>query len=168
MTMTMDAQRAINAGLADLTITNDVSAVQTWTGSGSCINLCIYDPVKRMGGLVNMLLPFCRYNTKSDFVSSRYINTGAPLLIERMLKQGAQKQNLIAKIAGGARLLSSPGNSHEDIGQKNISEVKAALSLENLPLCGADVGGGSGRSIRFYIETGNIKVKTVSGQVIDL
>jgi chemotaxis protein CheD len=161
-------QRTINVGLGELTITNDVSAILTCNGLGSCIALCIYDPISRMGGMAHMLLPACRSKNDLGSLPSKYINTGTPILIERMQKQGAQKQNLIVKIAGGAKMLSIPGNCQLDIGQKNIAEVKTVLFRENLTICGADVGGGFGRSVRFQVDCGRILVKSVSGRILDL
>ncbi len=161
-------QRTISVGLGELSITSDASVVLTCNGLGSCIALCIYDPVARLGGMAHMLLPVCRTKNENDPLPSKYIDTGAPLLITRMIRKGSQKQNLIVKIAGGARMLAVPGNSHLDIGQKNIAEIKAVLQRENLVISGADIGGGFGRTVRFQIDNGKITVKSVNGVSLDL
>jgi chemotaxis protein CheD len=161
--------RSINVGLGELMVSKEQSVMLTCIGLGSCIALCVYDPVNKVGGLAHMLLPSCKSKSDISGSLSKYIDTGAPLLISRMLKQGSDKHNLIVKIAGGARMLSIPGeNNHLDIGQRNIAEVKAALAKENIPICGADVGGGFGRTVQFFVETGRITVKAVSGRIVDL
>jgi len=166
--MVVTNQRIVHVGMGELTITNDVSVVLSCVGLGSCIALCVYDPVIKMGGMAHMLLPACRISHDVGLLPSKYINTGTPLLIERMLKQGSQKQDLIVKITGGARMLAIPGNSQLDIGQKNIAEVNAALTRECLKICNADVGGEFGRSVTFQVDCGRITVKSISGRFIDL
>jgi chemotaxis protein CheD len=93
---------------------------------------------------------------------------GAPLLINRMVKQGSERSNLILKIAGGAKMFAIPGNSQLDIGQKNIAEIKATLNRENVPLCGADVGGTLGRTVHLYVDTGKVEIKLANGRVNNL
>jgi chemotaxis protein CheD len=162
-------QRSINVGLGELSATKDCSIILTCNGLGSCIALCIYDPVIKAGGMAHMLLPSCKNKCDVSSVPSKYIDTGAPLLINRMMKLGSLKQNMIVKMAGGAKMLNIPGdNNHLDIGQKNIAEIKTTLAKENLIICGADVGGGFGRTVNFFMDTGRVTVKTVSGRVIDL
>lgn len=162
-------QRSVSVGLGELTVTKDASIILTCNGLGSCIALCIFDPGLKLGGMAHMLLPTCRNKNDTMSAPSKYIDTGAPLLISRMLKQGSLKQNLVVKIAGGANMLSIPGDySHLDIGKKNIEEIKATLSREGLSICGADVGGGFGRTVQFYVENGRTTVRTVSGRFIEL
>jgi chemotaxis protein CheD len=166
--MIITNQRSIHVGLGEIAVTKDTSVVLTCTGLGSCIAMCVYDPFSKSGGVAHMLLPTCR--TKSDISSPpvKYIDTGAPLLINRLLKQGSLKKNLIVKITGGARMLQIPGHSQLDIGQRNIEEIKATLQREDIPILGADVGGGFGRSVHFFLDTGRIIVKAVSGLVVEL
>jgi chemotaxis protein CheD len=162
-------ERSIIVGLAELSVTKEPSVVLTCVGLGSCIALCAYDPSCKVGAMAHMLLPTCR--SKSDVNSSpfKYIDTAVPLLISRMQRQGADRNSLIMKIVGGARMLSIPGeNSHLDIGQRNIEEVKVAVAKEHLVICGADIGGGFGRTVQFFIDTGRIVVKAVNGRVIEL
>lgn len=162
-------ERSIIVGLAEMSVTKEPTVVLTCVGLGSCIALCAYDPGCKIGAMAHMLLPSCR--SKSDINSSpfKYIDTAVPLMLTRMIKQGAAKNGLIVKIVGGARMLSIPGeNSHLDIGQRNIVEVKSALAKENLAICGADIGGGFGRTVQFFVDTGRIIVKAVNGRVIEL
>jgi chemotaxis protein CheD len=162
-------ERSIIVGLAELSVTKEASVVLTCVGLGSCIALCAYDPVNKVAALAHMLLPTCRSKNDISGSPSKYIDTAVPLLINRMIKQGAMRGSLIMKIAGGARMLSIPGeNSHLDIGQRNIAEVKAALTRENMTICGAEIGGGYGRTVQFYVNTGRIIVKAVNGKVIEL
>jgi chemotaxis protein CheD len=161
-------QRSVQVGLGELAVTKDTTVVLTCTGLGSCIAMCVYDPFTKSGGLAHMLLPTCR--TRHDISSPpvKYIDTGAPLLINRLLKQGSLKENLIVKITGGARMLQIPGYSQLNIGQRNIEEIKATLAREGVPILGAEIGGGFGRSVHFYLDSGRILIQAVSGAVVEL
>jgi chemotaxis protein CheD len=160
--------RSISIGLGELVVNKEETVVLTCIGLGSCIAMCAYDPSARIGGMAHMLLPSCR---KGDVTSpaAKYIDSGVPLLISRIVKHGADKNNLIIKVAGGARMLSIPGeNTILDVGQRNIAQIKAALAKENLSICGADLGGNFGRTVQFYIDTGRIMVKSVNGNQTEL
>jgi chemotaxis protein CheD len=161
-------QRSIHVGLGEIAVTKDTTVVLTCTGLGSCIAMCVYDPFSKSGGLAHMLLPTCR--TKYDISSPpvKYIDTGAPLLINRLLKQGSSKENLIVKITGGASMLQIPGFAQLDIGKRNIEGIKATLDRENIRIVGAEIGGGFGRSVQFFLDSGRIIVRAVSGSVIEL
>jgi chemotaxis protein CheD len=161
-------QRSIHVGLGEIAVTKDTTVVLTCTGLGSCIAMCVYDPFEKSGGLAHMLLPTCRTRTDIGSPPVKYIDTGAPLLINRLLKQGSRKENLIVKITGGARMLHIPGFSQLDIGERNIEEIKATLARENIPILGAEIGGGFGRSVHFFLDSGRISIKAVSGTVVEL
>jgi chemotaxis protein CheD len=160
--------KSINVGIGELSVTRDPSLVLRCIGVGSCIALCAYDPVARVGGIAHMLLP-CSKNRDEMVSPVKYIDSGVPFILNKMIKLGAARSNLIIKIAGGAKMLSIPGEySHLDIGQKNIAEVKASLGRENLVICGSDLGGCYGRTIEFFLDTGRITVKVVNGALKDL
>jgi chemotaxis protein CheD len=160
-------QRQINLGTGEIMISSDHSVVLSCPGLGSSIAVCAYDPVVKVGGVAVMQLPACKNNDISGSIS-RYVDTGVPLLINKMLKYGAAKNTLIVKIAGGAKILSIPGENIPDIGQMNIDAAKAALKREKIPLCGANLGGTCGRMLHFYLDTGRITLKTVNGPSTEL
>jgi chemotaxis protein CheD len=167
--MLATTQNMINVGMAELAISQEPSDILTVLGLGSCIALCAYDPATRTAGLAHMVLPRCHIESDEMGLRVKYIETGVPWLLHKMFKLGVQKSNLILKITGGARMLNIPGNNNFlDIGQKNIVQVKQVLAREGLRTCAEDLGGGLGRSVRFYVETGKIQVKAVNGQIIDL
>ncbi len=161
-------QRSIHVGLGEIVVTKDATVVLSCTGLGSCIAMCVYDPFSKAGGLAHMMLPTCRNKNDISAPSVKYIDTGALLLINRLIKQGSSKENLIVKVAGGATMLQISGSGQMDIGQRNIEEIKATLSRENIPILGSEVGGTAGRSVYFFMDTGRIIIKAVNGQVMEL
>jgi chemotaxis protein CheD len=159
---------SLNVGIGELSVSKDVNLVLKCVGIGSCIALCAYDPVARLGGIAHFLLP-CSRNRDEMSSPVKYIDSGVPFMLNKMVKNGATRSNMILKIAGGAKMLSIPGsNPNLDIGQKNIAEIKAALVRENMSVCGADLGGSFGRTIEFFISSGKITVKAVNGIIKEL
>jgi chemotaxis protein CheD len=123
------------------------------------VGICIYDPEKTIGGLSHIMLPTSKKEASNI---KKYADTAIPAMINDMIKAGADKKRLIAKIAGGATMFKHAENSlMGDIGRNNISSVKAILSNLDIRIISEDVGGDYGRTIDFYLETGEIKIKTI-------
>ena len=167
--MLLTSVKTTNVGMGELVISKDPSDVLACIGLGSCIAMCIWDPTARLGGVAHMLLPTSRSNAEIMGSPAKYITSGVPNLINRMIKNGASRHNLIVKITGGARMLNIPGeNNILDIGQRNILEVRAVMKKENMPIISEDVGGTSGRSMQLYMETGKIMVRSLAGRINEL
>jgi len=84
----------------------------------------------------------------------RYGIDAMELLINGMLKAGAQKPRLRAKVFGGASLLTAPDTlPAQAVGEGNIRFVREFLTLEGIPLESEDLGGFRGRVIHFHTDT---------------
>lgn len=125
---------------------------------GSCVGTCLYDPEKHIGGLSHILLP------SSDDENPRkekYADTAIPVLIERMEKLGADKKRLVAKIVGGATMFKIKVDSViGNIGNRNIDMVKKVLRDNNIRIISQDVGDDYSRTVDFYLDSGQVKIKT--------
>ncbi len=167
--MLLAYQSLTSVGMGELAISKEGTDMLTCIGLGSCIALCAYDPIVRIGGMAHMLLPSSKNRGEGNGSLVKYIDNGVPLLINRMMKYGARRVNLIVKIAGGAKMLSIPGgSSFLDVGQRNIAEIKAVLARENLIISGADLGGSFGRTVQFFVGTGRVTVRAVNGREVEL
>ena len=162
-------QQSIVIGLGEFAVTSDISTLLVCVGLGSCIALCVYDPIARVGGLAHMVLPSRRPGDETS-QPTKFVDSGTALLLQRTIKAGAMRSRLVAKIVGGARMLTIPGAQYHllDIGQRNIDEMRATLTRERLRLAGTELGGTSGRSVQFSVETGLVTVKVAGGQVTQL
>ncbi len=129
-------------------------------GLGSCVGATLYDPVKKVGGMVHIMLPDSNGDPKGK--PAKYADTAVPLLLEKVLKLGAEKSRLVAKLAGGAQMLKfSRSNTANSIGTRNAEEAKKALRKLGLRIVAEDTGGSYGRTIELDLETGKLLVKTV-------
>jgi chemotaxis protein CheD len=147
----------INVGIADMGI--DIAPNTLRTILGSCIGICIYDPEVKLGGLSHIMLPSSKKPTSNI---KKYADTAIPYMIEEMIKRGSNRRRMIAKIAGGSTMFRHTENTlMGDIGKNNIVSTKEILSSLNIKIVSEDVGGDYGRTIDFYLETGEVKIKTI-------
>jgi len=151
----------INVGMAEIKITVSPHRLVS-TGLGSCIGLCLYDPVSKVGGMAHIVLPALTGFAGLD-QGGKYAVTAIPLLVENMLKFGANRYRITAKMAGGAEMFIFQGEEPIlKIGERNAETVKEILDDAGIPLLAAEVGGNFGRTILFDTETGELLVKTVN------
>jgi chemotaxis protein CheD len=152
----MDVQ-LLNVGIADLKVAMAPDILRTILGS--CVGICLYDEENKVGGLSHIMLPMMRSAGSSP---KKYADSAIPLLIEELVKQGARRDRLVAKIVGGATMFKLSGNSMmSEIGKNNINKVKELLKTHDICLLAEDTGGDFGRTMDFYVETGEIKIKSI-------
>lgn len=144
-------------GIADMKLTRNQGTLITYA-LGSCIGICLWDPLLKIGALVHIMLPInMEKNRTSPF---KYADTGIRLTLTKMEQMGAKRTRIVAKIAGGAKMFNVPGNgSLGNIGQRNIESVHQVLRLEGIRLLKEDVGGSAARTLFFDVATGEGTVK---------
>ncbi len=129
---------------------------------GSCIAVALYDPVVNLGGLNHFMLPG-ELHSRRFFAeeSGRYGMFAMELLINDMLKAGARKNRLVAKVFGGGHVLD---NTSGRIPESNILFARDFLETEAIPILSHDVGGTSARKILFFAATARVLVKRFAGR----
>ena len=147
----------INVGIADLAVSASPNILRTILGS--CVGICMYDPKIKIGGLSHIMLPSSK-RASSNF--KKYADTAIPFMIDEMIKLGSDKSRLVVKLSGGANMFKYTESSLvADIGLNNINSVREVLSNFNIPILSEDVGGDRGRTIDFYLESGDLKIKII-------
>ncbi len=119
---------------------------------GSCVATCLCDPVEGVGGINHFLLPDGG-DTQGDL--QRYGLYAMELLINALLKAGASKQRLQAKLFGGA----SMHNGLAAIGRANAAFALHFLDVEGIACVGQSLGGTRGRGIRYWPTTGRAQLR---------
>jgi chemotaxis protein CheD len=127
-------------------VTTDQKTVFS-TVLGSCIAACIYDPDTGVGGMNHFLLANAR---EGGAANARYGIHAMELLINGIMKKGAMRSNLKAKVFGGAKMSANLS----DIGAANADFVQRFLRDEGIPCISSSVGGTSARRVRFHPCTG--------------
>lgn len=117
---------------------------------GSCVAVCLHDPGARIGGMNHFLLPHREGSGRDDI---RYGAHAMELLINGLLKDGAARHRLEAKIFGGASMASHL----QDIGSSNAAFAHQFLADESIPILSESLGGTLARRVRFWPESGRVQ-----------
>ncbi|MEK7446735.1 MAG: chemotaxis protein CheD [candidate division NC10 bacterium] len=129
---------------------------------GSCISVCLYDPVRRVGGMNHFMLPRGAGSSGADADATRFGVHAMDCLIGDMMKLGADRRRLVAKFFGAAHVLNMK-ESAAGVPQQNIAFIREFLKGEGFPILAEDVGGYHPRHVRFYSHTARAMVKRVDG-----
>lgn len=130
------------------------SAVSTILGS--CVAVCLWDPIARIGGINHYLLPLW---TGQGAVSPRFGDIAVQELLNKLLELGGQKSRLQAKLFGGACVIDAFRERESHLGTKNVQTAEELLQREAIPLVGHDVGGCKGRKLIFHTDDGTAWVR---------
>jgi len=125
---------------------------------GSCVAVCLFDPVLKIGGINHFMLPL--WNGQG-LASPKYGNIAIEKLIEKMISLGCHTDLLKAKIFGGGEIFET-NITQFNIGERNIILAKEMLKEKNIPIIGSSTGGKSGRKIQFHTATGSVKHKYIN------
>ena len=131
-------------------------------GLGSCVAILLYDAEARVGGLAHVLLPSPALAAR-DANPAKFPQFAVPNLLQLMTAQGARKDRVTGRLAGGASMfaaLAPPGTVQ--MGERNLVAARHALSSHGVPLVGEAVGGDYGRTVRFRVRDGRVEVSTVA------
>jgi len=127
---------------------------------GSCVAVCLYDPVLKIGGMNHFLLPNDNVTAPNMMTeSARYGVFAMELLINHVLKLGARRNALEAKVFGGGNVLR--GLTVQNIGERNAEFVLDYLQMEQIPVIAADLLDIYPRKVYFFPETGLVKVRKI-------
>jgi len=138
--------------------TNPTDVLVTYS-LGSCVGLTLYDPTACIGAMIHCMLPVSKIDPERARSSPcMFTDTGVPLLLQSMLDLGAQKRNIIAKVAGAAKLLDETDTFR--IGERNKVVLRKILWKNNILIAAEDTGGTIARTMYLYMENGRTTVKS--------
>ncbi|MEI8131530.1 MAG: chemotaxis protein CheD [Leptolinea sp.] len=156
-----------SVGLGEMRVSRDPGEVLIAFGLGSCLGIGMYDPVAKVGGMIHVVLP--EQKSGNDPNLGKFVDTGIPLLLQKVIAEGGEKSRLIVKMAGGANMLVSPGLSGIfEIGTRNISKAAEVFKELKIKIHKEEVGGQVGRTVRLYIADGRMTVRMMGSQERDL
>lgn len=121
---------------------------------GSCVSVCLRDPVAGVGGMNHFMLPE-RDQEGPLSASARYGAYAMEVLINQLFALGARRERLEAKVFGAARVL--PGMS--DIGERNAAFAIRYLKRESIRVLAEDLGSSEPCKIYFFAQTGRVLLK---------
>jgi len=145
----------IEVKMGDLVVMKSVENLTT-SAVGSCLVITLYDPKLKSGGLAHAMLPSSSRVRGLDSRETKYVDIAIDQMLKRMEAYGAKREDLEAKIVGGANMFNG---LESDIGAQNVLGAKEKLKREGIRLVGESVGGSQGRSVEFSVACGIVTVK---------
>jgi chemotaxis protein CheD len=126
---------------------------------GSCVSACIRDTKSGIGGMNHFMLPESASADRDSPVSEsmRYGTYAMEVLINQLLRNGAKRENLEAKIFGGGNVLRS--FTTNNVGDRNAAFVKKYLKDEGIKVTGEDLLDIYPRKVYYFPKTGKVLVK---------
>lgn len=138
-------------GIADMKMAQREGVIITYA-LGSCIGICLYDPLIKLGALIHIMLPLNMEAGRKNTL--KYADTGIRETLKQMEAHGASRSRITAKIAGGAKMFEVSSGGLGNIGQRNIESVRLTLKREGIKLLREDVGGTTARTLLFDVSNG--------------
>ncbi|MDE8347114.1 MAG: chemotaxis protein CheD, partial [Acidocella sp.] len=123
---------------------------------GSCIAACLWDPQAGIGGMNHFLLPGDTNNLRGaqpEGAAMRFGVHAMELLVNGLLRRGALRSRLQAKLFGGARMIKGL----TDVGELNASFAEKFLRAEGIAIVGGSLRGEQGRRIQFWPVSGRAR-----------
>lgn len=126
---------------------------------GSCVAVCLYDPVNKVGGINHYMMPLWNGD---GLASPKYGNIATELLLDKVLEQGGERKYLIAKLFGGASQYEYQSKLLR-MGERNAKVAIAMMEKHKIPVSGNSLGGTYPRKIFFNTSTGRVNMKLILG-----
>lgn len=152
--------KIVKVGMADLNVVKLPDSLTT-LGLGSCVGIGLYDKTNKIAGLAHIMLPSSK-EIKNNQSKPKFADSGIEELVEIMVKNGANRNSLVAKIAGGSQMFNF--NSNNDIlriGERNVKATKEKLSELKIRIIAEDIGGNFGRTIVLSSNDGSLHIRTI-------
>jgi chemotaxis protein CheD len=130
-------------------------------GLGSCVAIVIHDAESGTGGMAHVLLPSVTL-ARDRSNPAKFPETAVPLLVERLIALGAERDRLRARLVGGASMFANVASSNvAPMGERNVIAARDACKRAHVPVIGEDTGSDYGRSVYLHLPAGRLEVRSV-------
>ena len=149
-------------GIGELAVSRDARETIATHAIGSCIAVCIFDPVVLVAGMLHVLLPMASINpARAEQQPAAFADTGIPLLFDTAAQHGLRKQRAIVKLVGGAEM--APAHHFAfTTGYRNVLAARRLLWRSGVFVAAEDVGGNDARTLHLSVADGRLQI--FSGQ----
>lgn len=155
-------------GIGEMAVSDKADQVIVTHALGSCIAVCVYDPVSGVAGMLHFLLPESTINAdRARQQPGAFADTGIPLLFQTAYKLGLEKKRAIVKIAGGAETSEATSASLQ-IGKRNALAAKNLMWKNGVLIKSHDVGGTTVRTVHLSARDGRVQIFNGREQIKEL
>lgn len=128
---------------------------------GSCVSACVRDSVLGIGGMNHFMLPEGDREEALISSSARYGAYAMEVLINHLLKSGARRERLEAKVFGGGHVLDTLASS--TVGARNADFVLGYLGTEGIPVVAQNLGDRFPRKVYYFPRSGRVMMRKLLG-----
>jgi len=144
-------------GIGELAVSTAAGRFITTHAVGSCIAVCLFDPIAHVAGMLHFLLPEASINpSRARTTPAVFADTGIPLLFQTAYGYGLAKDRAIVKLVGGA--VMGQAQASFNTGMRNLLAAKNLLWRNGVFVAAEDVGGTDARTVHMSVSTGRLQV----------
>lgn len=145
-------------GIAAMAVSAEPRDLIVTYALGSCLGVCVFDPVARVAGMLHLMLPQGSMSPEKAAQNPlMFADTGIPQLFLKSYALGAKKERMLVAVAGGASF-----NMNEDadlaIGQRNVAMLRKVLWKNSVILKKHELGGTEPRNMSLDVRSGEVSV----------
>jgi chemotaxis protein CheD len=145
-------------GIADMAVSADPRELILTYALGSCLGLCVFDPLVKVGGLLHFMLPQGAMAPEKALQNPlMFADTGIPKLFLACYALGAKKERMIVIVAGGGSF-SLGDDADLAIGQRNIAMLRKVMWKNGVLLKKHELGGTEPRNMSLDLQNGQVTV----------
>jgi len=149
-------------GIGELVVSKAAENTIATHAVGSCIAVCVFDPVATVAGMLHFLLPESGINPqRAGEHPGVFADTGIPLLFQTAYSYGLVKQRAIVKLVGGAEMPQTT-RGWFNTGHRNLLAARQMLWRNGVFVTAEDVGGTGARTV--HLSVGNGRLQVFSGR----
>jgi chemotaxis protein CheD len=151
--------------VAAYSVSDNPAATLVTYALGSCIAVTAHDPVRRIAGMIHVMLPLSRISPdKAAANPAMFADTGIPAMFRELYERGCSKETLVVKLIGGGGIYDDGGAFA--IGERNVVMARKMFWKNGILLKAEDTGGAKSRTVRLHVGTGTVVVRTPTEETV--
>jgi len=153
--------KQIVVSIADMKVSSSPDEILITYSLGSCIAISLYEPYKKVGGMIHIMLPDSSIETnRSKLNPFKFVDTGVPLLYKKLFALGAKRGHIITKLIGGSNVMDR--NRFFNIGERNYTAIRKILWRNNILVKAEDIGGSKSSTVKLFLDSGKVIISNAS------
>ncbi len=151
--------RRVIVGIGELAVSDAVEDVIVTHALGSCVAVCVFDPVAHVAALLHFMLPESRINPeRGKERPATFADTGIPLLFQMAYRLGLDKRRAVVKLVGGAEITSGGADPMFRTGRRNALAAKQVLWRNGVLVAAEETGSNIARTVHLAVQDGRLRV----------
>jgi chemotaxis protein CheD len=161
--------RRFIVGIGEFAVSNDRESQIVTHALGSCVAICLWDPVAGVGGLIHVLLPDSKINPSRALQQpAAFADTAIPLLFRTAAAYGVDKKRCVMRLVGGAHVAGIAADVEGSIGKRNVLAARSVLWKNGLFVHNHAVGGTTARTVTMSIRDGHVQISAAGEPTVVL